>query len=203
MSSKRLLTFTTLLCSLFLSAQLQAAAKIDATAPDFTLTGSRNQTVSLSDYKGKLVVLEWTNHECPFVRKHYESGNMQKLQRDYTAKDVIWLSIVSSAPGKQGHVTGDQAEELTKSRGAAPTAVLLDPAGTAGQAYGAKTTPHMYIIDKEGVLRYAGGIDSIKSTDQADIKTARNYVAQSLDELLAGKAVSEPATAPYGCGVKY
>jgi alkyl hydroperoxide reductase subunit AhpC len=203
MSSKRLLTFTTFLCSLLLSAQLQAAAKIDATAPDFTLTGSRNQTVSLSDYKGKLVVLEWTNHECPFVRKHYESGNMQKLQRDYTAKDVIWLSIVSSAPGKQGHVTGDQAEELTKNRSAAPTAVLLDPTGKTGQSYGAKTTPHMYIIDKEGVLRYAGGIDSIKSTDQADIKTARNYVAQSLDELLAGKAVSEPSTAPYGCGVKY
>jgi hypothetical protein len=128
---------------------------------------------------------------------------MQKLQRDYTAKDVIWLSIVSSAPGKQGHVTGDQAEELTKSRNAAPTAVLLDPSGKAGQAYGAKTTPHMYIIDKEGVLRYAGGIDSIKSTDQADIKTARNHVAQALDELLDGKAVSEPSTAPYGCGVKY
>jgi peroxiredoxin len=202
MSSKRLLAFTTFLCVLCLSAQLQAA-KIDAPAPEFTLTGSRNQTVSLSDYKGKLVVLEWTNNECPFVRKHYESGNMQKLQRDYTAKDVVWLSIVSSAPGKQGHVTGDQAEELTKSRNAAPTAVLLDPTGKVGQSYGAKTTPHMFIVDKEGVLRYAGGIDSIKSTDQADIKTARNYVAQALDELLAGKPVSEPATAPYGCGVKY
>jgi peroxiredoxin len=202
MSSKRLPAFTAFLCTLFLSAQLQAA-KIDTAAPDFTLTGSRNQTVSLSDYKGKLVVLEWTNHECPFVRKHYESGNMQKLQRDYTAKDVVWLSIVSSAPGKQGHVTGEQAEELTKSRDAAPTAVLLDPTGKAGQSYGAKTTPHMYIIDKEGVLRYAGGIDSIKSTDQADIETAKNYVAQSLDELLAGKPVSESATAPYGCGVKY
>jgi peroxiredoxin len=203
MSSKRLVAFTAFFCTLFLSAQLQAAAKIDETAPDFTLTDSRNQTVSLSDYKGKLVVLEWTNHECPFVRKHYESGNMQKLQRDYTAKDVVWLSIISSAPGKQGHVTGDQAEELNKSRKAAPTAILLDPTGKVGQSYGAKTTPHMYIVDKEGVLRYAGGIDNTKSTDQADIKTARNYVAQSLDELLAGKAVSEPSTAPYGCGVKY
>jgi peroxiredoxin len=202
MSSKRLLAFTTLLCALCLSAQLQAA-KIDAPAPEFTLTGSRNQTVSLSDFKGKLVVLEWTNNECPFVRKHYESGNMQKLQRDYTAKDVVWLSIVSSAPGKQGHVTGDQAEELTRSRKAAPTAVLLDPTGKVGQSYGAKTTPHMFIVDKEGVLRYAGGIDSIKSTDQADVKTAKNYVAQALNELLAGKPVSEPATAPYGCGVKY
>lgn len=202
MSSKRLLAFTTL-CVLLLSSQLHAAAKIDEAAPDFTLTDSRGQTVSLSDYKGKPVVLEWTNHECPFVRKHYESGNMQKLQRDYTGKGAIWLSIISSAPGKQGHVSGDQAEELTKSRAAAPTAVLLDPTGKVGQSYGAKTTPHMYIIDKEGILRYAGGIDSIKSTDQADIKTAKNYVAQSLDELLAGKPVSEPATAPYGCGVKY
>lgn len=202
MSSKRLLTRTTL-CVLFLSGQLHAAAKINETAPDFTLTDSRGQTVSLSNYKGKLVVLEWTNHECPFVRKHYESGNMQKLQRDYTGKDVVWLSIISSAPGKQGHVSGEQAAELTKSRDAAPTAVLLDPTGKVGQSYGAKTTPHMYIIDKEGALRYAGGIDNIKSTDQEDIKTAKNYVAQSLDELLAGKPVSEPATAPYGCGVKY
>jgi peroxiredoxin len=202
MLSKRLLTITTL-CALFLSSPLHAAVKINETAPDFTLTDSRNETVSLSDYKGKLVVLEWTNHECPFVRKHYESGNMQKQQRDYTGKGVIWLSIVSSAPGKQGHVTGDQAEELSKSRKASPTAILLDPTGKVGQLYGAKTTPHMYIIDKDGVLRYAGGIDSIKSTDQADIKTATNYVAQSLEELLAGKAVSKPATAPYGCGIKY
>lgn len=202
MLGKRLLTITSL-CALFLSSQLQAAIKINEPAPDFTLTDSRNQTVSLSDYKGKLVVLEWTNHECPFVRKHYESGNMQKLQRDYTGKGVVWLSLISSAPGKQGHVTGDQAEELSKNRNAAPTAVLLDPTGKAGQLYGAKTTPHMYIIDKDGVVRYAGGIDSIKSTDQADIPKAKNYVAQSLDELLAGKPVSEPATAPYGCGVKY
>lgn len=202
MSSKRLLSFTTL-CLLFLSGPLFAAAKINEAAPGFTLTDSRGGTVSLSDYKGKLVVLEWTNHECPFVRKHYDSGNMQKLQRDYTGKEVVWLSIISSAPGKQGHVSGEQAEELTKSRNAAPSAVLLDPSGKVGQEYGAKTTPHMYIIDREGVLRYAGGIDSIKSTDQADIKTAKNYVAQSLDELLAGKPVSEPATAPYGCGVKY
>lgn len=202
MSSKRLLTITTL-CVLFFSAQLHAAVKINEAAPDFTLTDSRNQTVSLSDFKGKPVVLEWTNHECPFVRKHYESGNMQKLQRDYTGKGVVWLSIVSSAPGKQGHVTGDQAEELSKSRNASPTAVLLDPTGKVGQLYGAKTTPHMYIIDKDGVLRYAGGIDSIKSTNQADIKTATNYVAQSLEELFAGKEVSKPATAAYGCGVKY
>jgi alkyl hydroperoxide reductase subunit AhpC len=202
MTSKRLLTLAGL-CVLFLSGQLHAAAKIGEAAPDFTLTDSRNQTVSLGDYKGKLVVLEWTNHECPFVRKHYDSGNMQKLQRDYTGKGVVWMSIVSSAPGKQGHVTGDEAEELTRARNAAPTAVLLDPTGKTGQSYGAKTTPHMYIIDREGVLRYAGGIDNIKSADQADIKTAKNYVAQSLDELLAGKPVSEPATAPYGCGVKY
>ncbi len=199
MLSKRLL----ILCTLLLCGQSQAALKINEPAPDFTLTDSRGQTVSLSDHKGKLVVLEWTNHECPFVRKHYGSGNMQALQRDYTAKGVVWLSIVSSAPGKQGHVTGEQAEELNKTRKAAPTAVLLDPTGKVGQSYGAKTTPHMYIIDKDGILRYAGGIDDIKSTDQADIKTARNYVAQALDELLAGKPVSEPATAPYGCGVKY
>jgi hypothetical protein len=143
MTSKRLLTLAGL-CVLFLSGQLHAAAKIGEAAPDFTLTDSRNQTVSLGDYKGKLVVLEWTNHECPFVRKHYDSGNMQKLQRDYTGKGVVWMSIVSSAPGKQGHVTGDEAEELTRARNAAPTAVLLDPTGKTGQSYGAKTTPHMY-----------------------------------------------------------
>jgi peroxiredoxin len=202
MLNKRLLTLGTL-CALFLCGQLHAAIKIDEAAPDFTLTDSRGKTVSLSDHKGKLVVLEWTNHECPFVRKHYESGNMQKLQRDYTGKGVVWLSFISSAPGKQGHLTGDQAEELSKKRDASPSAVLLDPTGKVGQSYGAKTTPHMYIIDKDGTLRYAGGIDSIKSTDQADIKTAKNYVSQALDELLAGKPVSEPATAPYGCGVKY
>ncbi|HEY3487281.1 MAG TPA: thioredoxin family protein [Gammaproteobacteria bacterium] len=200
MFNKRLFTAA---CALFLSIPLHAAPKVGEAAPGFTLTDSHNKSISLSDYTGKPVVLEWTNHECPFVRKHYESGNMQKLQAEYTGKGAIWLSIISSAPTKQGHVTGEEAAELTKSRGAKPSAVLLDPTGKVGQSYNAKTTPHMFIIDGQGILRYAGGIDNIKSTDQADIKSAKNYVAQGLEELLAGKPVSEPTTAPYGCGVKY
>jgi len=147
-------------------------------------------------------VLEWTNHDCPFVRKHYDRNNMQQLQKTYTEKGVVWLSVISSAPGKQGHVSPEQAQALTTSRNASPSAVLLDPEGTVGRAYGAKTTPHMYMIDK-GTLRYMGGIDSIPSSDPADIPNAEPYLQAAVDAVLAGEKVTKPMTRPYGCSVKY
>jgi len=172
-------------------------------APDFTLTDSKGTSRKLSDFRGKFVVLEWLNHDCPFVKKHYSGGNMQKLQKEYTAKGVVWLSIISSAPGKQGHRTGPQADADTKDRNACPTAVLLDPAGEVGQKFEAKTTPHMFVIDKEGKVLYAGAIDSIPSTDSADIAKAENHVRAALDAALAGKPVPTPKAKPYGCSVKY
>jgi len=191
------------LFALGLSLQASAAVEPGEEAPDFTLTDSKGTSHKLSDFRGKLVVLEWLNHDCPFVKKHYGSGNMQKLQKEYTAKGVVWLSIISSAPGKQGHRTGPQADADTKDKNANPTAVLLDPAGEVGQKYEAKTTPHMFVIDKEGKVIYAGAIDSIRSTDPADTARSENYVRQALDAALAGKAVPTPSTKPYGCGVKY
>ncbi|MCH9827827.1 MAG: thioredoxin family protein [Gammaproteobacteria bacterium] len=181
----------------------QAAADVGAAAPDFSLPDSNGETRSLSDFGGQYVVLEWTNDGCPFVRKHYGSGNMQSLQKEYTAKDVAWLSIISSAPGEQGHVSGAEANALTAERDAAPTAVLLDPSGDVGREYGAKTTPHMYIIDPKGTLIYAGGIDSIPSANPQDIEKATPYVKLALDEAMAGKPVSQAQTRPYGCSVKY
>ena len=180
-----------------------AAVEPGEVAPEFTLTDSKGTSHKLSDFRGKLVVLEWLNHECPFVKKHYSGGDMQKLQQEYTAKGVVWLSIISSAPGKQGHRTGPQAEADTKDKGAAPTAVLLDPAGEVGKKYEAKTTPEMFVIDKEGKVIYAGAIDSIKSTNSADIAKAENHVRQALEAALAGKPVPTPKTTPYGCSVKY
>ncbi|MBD8527649.1 redoxin domain-containing protein [Pseudomarimonas arenosa] len=180
-----------------------AAPKVGETAPAFTLTDSQGQSRSLSDFAGKTVVLEWTNHECPFVKKHYNSGNIPDQQRQATAKDVVWLVINSSAPGKQGHVDGAQAEQIQSGWKAAQTYYLLDPEGQVGQSYSAKTTPHMYIIDPSGTLRYAGAIDSIASADQDDLADATQYVPQVLSELAAGKAVSVSLTQPYGCSVKY
>jgi peroxiredoxin len=180
-----------------------AAVEPGEVAPGFTLTDSKGTSHKLSDFRGKFVVLEWLNHECPFVKKHYSSGNMQKLQQEYTAKGVVWLSIISSAPGKQGHRTGPQAEADTKDKNAAPTAVLLDPSGEVGKKYDAKTTPEMFVLDKEGKILYAGAIDSIKSTDSADIAKAENHVRQALDAALAGQPVPKPKTTPYGCSVKY
>ena len=191
------------LCSLALAFSAHAKVEVDQPAPAFSLTATDGKTVSLADHKGKYVVLEWTNHLCPYVQKHYESGNMQGLQKKYTDKDIVWLSVISSAPGKQGHVSAAEADKLTQGRNAAPSAVLLDPEGSVGQLYGARTTPHMYIIDPEGKLRYAGAIDSIKSANPADIAKATNYVDQGLGELLAGKDVSVKASRPYGCSVKY
>ena len=180
-----------------------AAVKIDNAAPDFSLVNTKGQQVSLSDYQGKYVVLEWTNHLCPYVKKHYESDNMQALQRKYTEKDIVWLSIISSAPGKQGYVDPAMAEKLTQTRNAASTHVLFDPEGDVGKLYDAKTTPHMYIISPSGELKYAGGIDSIKSAKQSDIPKAVNYVDASFDALMAGKPIDKKLTPPYGCSVKY
>jgi peroxiredoxin len=178
-------------------------AEIGKSAPNFTLPDSNGISHSLSDYEGKIVVLEWLNHGCPFVGKHYNSGNMQKLQKAYTDKGVIWFSIISSAPGKQGYCTPEEANEITAEKHAAPTAVLLDPEGTVGKLYGAKTTPHMFIIGKDGKLVYNGGIDDIRSTNVEDIAKAKNYVQMALDELLAGKEVTVKTSQPYGCSVKY
>jgi peroxiredoxin len=181
----------------------QAAPKVGESVPAFSLTGADGKTHTLADHKGKLVVLEWTNHECPFVKKHYSSGNMQSLQKEFTAKGVVWMSVITGAKGKQGVVTGEKAQELTRSRGATPTAVLFDPTGDTGRAYGAKTTPHMYIVSAEGKLLYAGGIDSISSNDADDIPKATPYVKLALNEALAGKPVTTATTKPYGCSVKY
>ncbi len=178
-------------------------ARVNEPAPDFTGVDSNGVSHTLSDYKGKVVVLEWTNHECPFVGKHYSSGNMQDLQAEATAKDVVWLSIVSSAPGQQGHVDGPEANAQTTRRDASPTAVILDPDGTIGRSYGARTTPHMYVIDSEGTLRYAGGIDNIPSADPADIASAENYVRPAIASLLSGESVEVATSQPYGCSVKY
>ncbi|GGA69199.1 thioredoxin family protein [Neiella marina] len=186
-----------------LSLTAHAAAKVNQAAPDFNLTSAAGEQVQLSDYQGKYVILEWTNHDCPFVKKHYSSDNMQGLQKKYADQDVVWLSVISSAPGKQGYVDATAANKLTTERGAAPAQVLFDPDGKVGKQYGAKTTPHMYIVKPDGVLAYAGAIDSIKSTDPADIPAATNYVVQAMDELAAGKSVSSPLTKPYGCSVKY
>jgi len=149
------------------------------------------------------VVLEWTNDGCPYVGKHYGTGNMQMLQKHYTEQGVVWLSVISSAPGHQGYVDGERANQLTGDRQAAPTAVLLDPEGTVGRLYGAKTTPHMYIVDPEGTLIYMGGIDDVPSARWRDVENAENYVRTALDEALAGKPVTTAITRPYGCSVKY
>ena len=185
------------------SFSAHAAIKIDSPAPSFALQNSTGESVSLEDYRGKFVVLEWTNHLCPYVKKHYESDNMQSLQRKFTDQDVVWLSVISSAPGKQGYVDAAQADQLTASRNAAPTHVLFDPDGIVGRQYDAKTTPHMYIINPEGELKYAGGIDSIKSPNPADIPKAINYVDVGLDALLNGETIDKTLTPPYGCSIKY
>ncbi|PIT99335.1 MAG: thioredoxin family protein [Bdellovibrionales bacterium CG10_big_fil_rev_8_21_14_0_10_45_34] len=177
--------------------------KVGSLAPGFTLTDTNGKEHSLSDYKGKTVVLEWLSHDCPFVKKHYESNNMQTLQKKYTADGVVWLSVNSSAPGKEGFYKSEEANKLTTEKGAAPTAVLVDSNGKVGRIYGAKTTPHMFVIDKAGNLAYMGAIDSIKSADKEDIAKAENYVSKALDSLKGGKPVTLTATSPYGCSVKY
>ncbi|MCR4337972.1 MAG: thioredoxin family protein [Candidatus Omnitrophica bacterium] len=181
----------------------QAEVTVGQPAPVFTLQSTDGKSHSLVDFKGKFVVLEWFNHGCPFVQKHYGSGNMQNLQKEYIEKDVIWLSINSSAEGKQGHYSPEEANRINQEKGASPMAVLLDADGTVGKLYGAKTTPHMFVINPEGILIYQGAIDSIASVDQSEISQATNYVKQALDEAMAGKPVSVSTTKSYGCSVKY
>jgi len=186
-----------------LSSIAAAAPSVGQPAPAFSAVDSNGATHKLDDFKGKIVVLEWTNAECPYTRKHYESGNMQKLQQEAAAAGVVWLSVISSAPGKQGYVTGAEANQLTTSRGAHPAAVLLDPAGVVGREYEAQTTPHMFVVDKSGVLRYMGAIDDKPVASPATIAGARNYVRDALAAVEAGKPVVVASTEPYGCSVKY
>lgn len=174
-----------------------------AEAPDFTLTDINGTAHSLRDYRGKLVILEWVNHGCPFVKNQYDTDNMQALQRDAAAKGYIWLSICSSAEGKQGYFTGEEWASVNMKKQGAATAILLDEDGTVGHLYRAKTTPHMYIINEQGVLVYQGGIDDIPSTSPEDIPHAKNYVRAALADIEANRAVQTPETRPYGCGIKY
>jgi peroxiredoxin len=177
--------------------------QIGRPAPEFTATDSKGSSLSLSQYRGKTVVLEWTNADCPYTRKHYSSGNMQSIQALAQKDGVIWLSVISSAPGKQGYVNGPAADALTESRGAVPTAVLLDPSGTVGRLYDAKTTPHMFVIDRNGALQYMGGIDSIATADRSDISKAEPYLKEAMLAVVQGQPVAHPVTKPYGCSIKY
>src|SRR6266581_3732133 len=179
------------------------APPVGSAAPDFSLADSNGKTHSLSQYKSKYVVLEWFNPECPFVKKHYGSDNMQKLQDEYTGRGVVWLTIDSNAPGTQGSLTPEEAEKITTAWKTHQTALLLDPEGKAARAYGAKNTPNMVIINPEGKIAYQGAIDSKATPNPADIPTSTNYVKAALDESLTGKPVSNPKTKPYGCSVKY
>jgi peroxiredoxin len=176
---------------------------VGSSAPDFSLTDAKGKAHSLSEYKGKYVVLEWFNPECPFVKKHYGSGNMQKLQEDYTGKGVVWLTIDSSAPGTEGNLTPEQAQKKMTEWKTRQTALLLDPEGKAGRAYGAKNTPDMIVVNPEGKIVYEGAIDSKATPNPADIPNSTNYVKVALDESMAGKSVSTSSTKPYGCSVKY
>ncbi len=199
---RRFITATLGTTALLLAGGTSAAPTINAPAPEFTAVDSHGVSHSLSDFRGSAVVLEWTNHDCPFVVKHYQ-GNMQTLQQESTADGVVWLTIISSKPGSQGYVSSEQANELTTSRGAAPTAVLLDPEGSVGRAYGAQVTPHMYVIDEDGRLVYMGGIDDKPTSNPADIPGATPYVLNALAALSEGAAIDPNQTRPYGCTVKY
>ena len=179
------------------------AVKVGDPAPNFTGVDSNGKQQTLSAYKGKFVVLEWHNQGCPYTRKHYESGNMQRLQKEWTGKGVVWLTVISSAPGTQGFVTPSQENEYLQKMNAAPTAVIMDPGGSLGHLYSAKTTPHMFIIDPQGTLIYNGAIDDHPTADQGDIASSKNYVSTALSEAMSGKPVTDSATRPYGCSVKY
>jgi hypothetical protein len=188
---------------LLVSTGFAFAAKVGAPAPDFTGTSSAAQDISLAQYQGKYVVLQWHNKDCPYVRAHYDSGNMQNLQGEWTAKGIIWLTIISSAAGKQGYVDAKGAEADVRANGAAPTATILDPAGTIGRAYRAQTTPHMFVINPQGTLIYDGAIDNRATTSKAKVGGSTNYVSLALTEAMAGKPLSLPTSRPYGCSVKY
>ena len=201
---KRFVVFLALTVLVALATPLLVlAAKVGQPAPDFTGAASNNRTYHLADYHRKFVVLEWHNNGCPYTQKHYVSGNMQKLQKQWTAQSVIWFTIISSAPGKQGYVDANGENNYIAKMGAAPTAALLDPTGAIGHAYDAKTTPQMIIIDPQGVIIYDGAIDNRPTDDVKDIASATNYVNMALGQALAGKPVETGATRPYGCSVKY
>jgi peroxiredoxin len=201
MKTKLLATLLTLAASAALIAAESPA--VGTTAPNFSLTDSKGKTQTVSQYKGKYVVLEWFNPDCPFVKKHYGSGNMQKLQEEFTDKGVVWLSIDSSAPGLEGHLTAEQANAKMTEWKTKQTALVLDPDGKAGRSYGAKNTPHMFVINPEGKIIYEGAIDSKATPNPSDIASSTNYVKVALEESLAGKTVSNANTKPYGCSVKY
>src|ERR1700730_18161770 len=191
--------------AIFVAGAIYAAdvPPVGAAAPEFSLSDSKGKTHSLAQYKGKYVVLEWFNPECPFVKKHYGSGNMQKLQEEFTAKGVVWLSIDSSAPGLEGNLTAEQASTKMTEWKTKQTALVLDPDGKAGRSYGAKNTPHMFVINPEGKIVYEGAIDSKATPNPSDIASSTNWVKIALDQSLAGKTVTTPSSRPYGCSVKY
>ncbi|MEY2505871.1 MAG: hypothetical protein QOH01_200 [Verrucomicrobiota bacterium] len=201
MKTKLFAAFVTLAASTALFAADSPA--VGTNAPDFSLTDSKGKTQSVSQYKGKYVVLEWFNPECPFVKKHYGSGNMQKLQAEFTGKGVVWLSIDSSAPGLEGYLTAEQANAKITDWKTKQTALVLDPDGKAGRSYGAKNTPHMFVINPDGKIVYEGAIDSKATPNPSDIASSTNYVKVALEESLSGKTVSNANTKPYGCSVKY
>ena len=193
-----------LVAAALLTAPPAHAAAVGQPAPAFELKDTQGRTVRLADFKGRHVVLEWTNPGCPFVVKHYGAKNMQALQKDYTARGVVWLSINSTARGATDYLAPAALQDkLVKDWGGAATAVLMDESGQVGKAFAARTTPHMYVINPAGTLVYAGGIDDKRTANPADIPTAKNFVRAALDELLAGKPVSTPTSAPYGCSIKY
>jgi alkyl hydroperoxide reductase subunit AhpC len=200
-----------LLCSAFAVLSLVACGgptvhgslTLGAMAPDFTATDDHGNTRKLSDFPGKFIVLEWHNHDCPYVAKHYNSHNMQQLQQAWTSRGVIWLVVESSAPGEQGYVTAAQSQMHMKQEGAAPTAVLLDPQGTLGHLYGAKVTPQMFVIDPKGILIYDGAIDDKRSTDVQDVAKSKNYISQALNQARAGQQVKEQTSTSYGCNIPY
>lgn len=199
----RNITTLLLAASLTFATGLSAAVETGSTAPEFTLVDTTGTKHSLSDFAGKYVVLEWTNHKCPFVVKHYSEGDMQSLQKTMTGDGVVWLQILSSAEGKQGYLTADEAEALREDQGVHSTAMLLDPSGEVGRAYDARTTPHMYLIDPVGTLIYQGAIDSIKSTRASDVAKAENYLVSAYGSAKAGEPIENATTVPYGCSVKY
>jgi len=186
-----------------LLAATALALRPGETAPDFSGPDSNGNTQTLAQYRGKFVVLEWANQGCPYEQKHYKSGNMERLQREWTAKGVVWLSVISSAPGEQGYVTPPEENDYLRTMHAAPTAAILDPSGTIGRLYGAKTTPHMFVIDPQGRLVYEGALDDQPTPNPASLKIAHNYVSEALEDAMAGKPVPTPVTRPYGCNVKY
>ena len=201
---KKLHAFLTAFTLLATAVAVRAEAPaVGSPAPDFSLSDTNGKTHKLSEHKGKYTVVEWTNPGCPFVRKHYDSGNMQKLQAEFVKKGVVWLAVDSSAPGKEGYLEGDDAKKAKSGDYADTTALLLDPDGKVGHLYGATNTPHMYIVDPEGKLIYSGAIDSVASADKNDIAKATNYVRAALDEALGGKPVTKASSKAYGCSVKY